>query len=194
MPVRRRATYEYPTRKLHVQNKASNNDGSGTTKIIPVAIIIKPPLWWNGWSITFYILFVTAGIVYLFRVLREKDRRKNEEKIAKIRSEQEKETYRSKIEFFTNVAHEIRTPLSLIIAPLEQIIETSDTMSDAITENLDIMRSNSQRLLTLVNQLLDFSKIKKGGIQISLSNQNIHHLLAEIYQRFKPFIEHKHSV
>ena len=189
----RRATYtNIPPGNYMFRIKASNNDGVWNDEDYTLAIIIKPPLWWNGWSITFYILFVTAGIVYLFRFLREKDRRKNEEKIAKIRSEQEKETYRSKIEFFTNVAHEIRTPLSLIIAPLEQIIETSDTMSDAITENLDIMRSNSQRLLTLVNQLLDFSKIKKGGIQISLSNQNIHHLLAEIYQRFKPFIEHKH--
>ena len=80
----------------------------------------------------------------------------------------------------------------MIIAPLEQIIETSDTMSDAIKENLDIMRSNSQRLLTLVNQLLDFSKIEKRGIQISLSNQNIYLLVSKIYQRFKPFIEHKH--
>ncbi len=178
----RRATYtNIPPGNYTFKIKASNNDGVWNDEGYTLGIIIKPPLWWNGWSITSYMLLIIAGIFYLFHFLREKDRRKNEEKIAKIKSEQEKEMYRSKIEFFTNVAHEIRTPLSLIIAPLEQVIETSGTMPDTITENLDIMRSNSQRLLTLVNQLLDFSKIEKGGIQISLSRQNIHHLLAEIY-------------
>lgn len=189
----RRATYtNIPPGNYVFRIKASNNDGIWNNEGYALRMIIKPPLWWNGWSITFYILLVITGIIYLFHFLREKDKRKNEEKIVRIRSEQEKEMYRSKIEFFTNVAHEIRTPLSLIIAPLEQVIEGSDAMPDAIKENLDIMRSNSQRLLTLVNQLLDFSKIEKRGIQISLSNQNIYLLVLKIYQRFKPFIEHKH--
>ncbi len=189
----RRATYtNIPPGNYVFRIKASNNDGIWNNEGYALRMIIKPPLWWNGWSITFYILLVITSIIYLFHFLREKDKRKNEEKIVRIRSEQEKEMYRSKIEFFTNVAHEIRTPLSLIIAPLEQVIEASDAMPDAIKENLDIMRSNSQRLLTLVNQLLDFSKIEKRGIQISLSNQNIYLLVSKIYQRFKPFIEHKH--
>ena len=188
----RKATYtNIPPGKYIFRIKASNNDGVWNNEGYTLPIVIKPPLWWNGWSITLYILSLIAGIIYLFHFLREKDKHKNEEKIAKIRSKQEKETYLSKIEFFTNVAHEIRTPLSLIIAPLEQVIEKSDTMPDAITENLDIMRSNSQRLLTLVNQLLDFSKIEKGGVRISLSTQNIHLLVSKIYQRFKPFIENK---
>ena len=188
----RKATYtNIPPGNYVFRIKASNNDGVWNNEGYALPIIIKPPLWWNGWSITLYILLVIAGIIYLFHFLRQKDKRKNEEKIASLRSKQEKEIYLSKIEFFTNVAHEIRTPLSLIITPLEQVIEVSDTMPDIITENLSIMRSNSQRLLTLVNQLLDFSKIEKGGIQISLYNRNIHLLLAEIYQRFKPFIERK---
>lgn len=188
----RKATYtNIPPGDYVFRIKASNNDGVWNNEGYALPIIIRPPLWWNKWSITFYILLIISGILYLFHFLREKDKRKNEEKIAKIRSEQEKEAYLSKIEFFTNVAHEIRTPVSLIIAPLEQVIETSGTMPDPITENLNIMRSNSQRLLTLVNQLLDFSKIEKGGIQTSLSSQNIHLLLSKNYQQFKPFIENK---
>lgn len=188
----RKATYtNIPPGNYTFRIKASNNDGVWNDEGYSLPVIIKPPFWWNGWSITLYILLLIASIFYLFHFLREKDKRKNEEKIEKIRSEQEKEIYRSKIEFFTNVAHEIRTPLSLIIAPLEQVIETSGTMPESVTENLDIMHSNSQRLLTLVNQLLDFSKIEKGGIQISLSLQNIHLLISKIYQRFKPFAEYK---
>ncbi|RNC64115.1 hybrid sensor histidine kinase/response regulator transcription factor [Proteiniphilum sp. X52] len=189
----RRATYtNIPPGNYTFRVKASNNDGVWNDEGYALGVVVKPPLWWNGWSITLYMLFLITGILFLFHFLREKERRKNEEKIASIRSEQEKEMYRSKIEFFTNVAHEIRTPLSLIIAPAEQVIEASGAMPDTITENLDIIKSNSQRLLTLVNQLLDFSKIEKGCVQISLSWQNIHHLLVEIYKRFRPFVESKH--
>jgi len=189
----RRATYtNIPPGNYTFRIRASNNDGVWNDEDYTLGIIIKPPIWWNGWSITLYILSIIAGLIYLYYWLREKERKKNEEKIVKIRSEKEKETYRSQIEFFTHIAHEVRTPLSLIIAPLEQIIDNSGNLPDSTREDLNVMRSNSQRLLTLVNQLLDFSKIEKGGIQISVSNQNIRCLLLEIYQQFEPLVEQKH--
>ena len=132
-----------------------------------------------------------VGIIYLFSYLLKQDKRKNEKKIAKIKSDQEKEASASKIEFFINIAHEIRTPLSLIIAPLEQLIKKYDNMPIDVKENLNIMESNSERLLALVNQLLDFSKIEKSGVQVSLSNQNIYLLLLNIFKRFKPSISFK---
>lgn len=190
----RRATYtNIPPGNYTFRIKASNNDGVWNSDGYSFPIVISPPIWWNIWAFLLYILLFIAAIRLLLLYLRKKDTIKNEEQIAKIRSEQEKEAYRSKIEFFTNVAHEVRTPLNLIIAPLEQVIEESgsETIPDSTRENLNIMRNNSHRLLTLVNQLLDFSKIEKGGIRISLSTYNIHQLLVETYNRFKPFIEHK---
>lgn len=186
----RRATYtNIPPGDYLFRVKASNNDGVWSDKDYILRVVIKPPLWWNVWSITLYVLLIISGIIYLFYWLREKDRRKNEEEIVKIKNEREKEIYKSQIEFFTNVSHEIRTPLSLIIAPLEQVIENSNNMPDSTKDNLNIMRCNSMRLLTLVNQLLDFSKVEKGGVQVTLSNQNIHSILTSVYQRFEPLIE-----
>lgn len=186
----RKATYtNIPPGDYRFRIKASNNDGEWSEHDYTMDIVIKPPLWWNVWSITLYILLIISAIIYLFYWLRKKDIRKNEEKFIKIRNEKEKEIYRSQIEFFTNVSHEIRTPLSLIIAPLEQVIERAEEMSGSTRDNLHIMRSNSMRLLTLVNQLLDFSKVEKGGIQISLSNQHIHSILTSVYQRFEPLIQ-----
>lgn len=188
----RRATYtNIPPGDYLFRVKASNNDGIWSDKDYTLRIVIKPPIWWNVWSITLYVLFIISGIIYLFYWLRKKDRRKNEEEIVKIKNEKEKEIYRSQIEFFTNISHEIRTPLSLIIAPLEQVIDSSHDLPDSTKDNLNIMRSNSMRLLTLVNQLLDFSKVEKGGIQITWSQQNIHSILTSVYQRFKPLIEQK---
>lgn len=188
----RRATYtNIPPGDYLFRIKASNNDGVWSDRDYTLEIIIKPPVWWNVWSITIYVLLTISGIIYLFCWLRKKDRRKNEEEIVKIKNEKEKEIYRSQIEFFTNISHEIRTPLSLIIAPLEQVIDSSQDLPDSTKDNLNIMRSNSMRLLTLVNQLLDFSKVEKGGIQITWSYQNIHSILASIYHRFEPLIEQK---
>ncbi len=186
----RKATYtNIPPGDYRFRIKASNNDGVWSEQDYTMDIVIKPPLWWNVWSITLYILCIISGIIYLFYWLRKKDIRKNEEKFIKIKNEKEKEIYRSQIEFFTNISHEIRTPLSLIIAPLEQVIERAGKMSESTRDNLHTMRSNSMRLLTLVNQLLDFSKVEKGGVQISLSDQHIHSLLTSVYQRFDPLIQ-----
>lgn len=186
----RKATYtNIPPGEYLFRIKASNNDGVWTDNDYILKMSIKPPFWWNVWSIILYILLTISGIIYLFYWLRMKDIRKNEEKFIKIKNEKEKEIYKSQIEFFTNVSHEIRTPLSLIIAPLEQVIENSEKMPDSTKTNLNIMKSNTKRLLTLVNQLLDFSKVEKGGIQITLSNQNIHTLLISVYERFEPLIK-----
>ena len=78
----------------------------------------------------------------------------------KYKVEKEKEIYETKINFFTNMAHEIRTPLSLIVAPLENIISSGDG-SQQTKSNLEIMKRNANRLLELVNQLLDFRKIEE---------------------------------
>jgi len=188
----RRATYtNIPPGDYLFRVRASNNDGVWSDHDHTLAVVIRPPLWWNAWSISLYVLLVMGMLFYLFYWLREKVRRKNAEMIRKVRDEKERESYRSQIEFFTNVAHEIRTPLSLIIAPLEQVMERSEILPESTRSDLGTMRSNSERLLLLVNQLLDFSKIEKGGIQISLSLENIDRILTTTYRRFIPLIEQK---
>lgn len=188
----RMATYtNIPPGNYLFRVRASNNDGIWSDHDYVLPVVIKPPIWWNSWSVSIYTLLSMGMLMYLFYWLRQKERRKHEEMIRKIRDEKERETYRSQIEFFTNVAHEIRTPLSLIIAPLEQVMVHSELLPESTWSELVTMRSNSERLLTLVNQLLDFSKIEKGGVPITLSPENIDRLLTNTYQRFLPLIEQK---
>lgn len=87
----------------------------------------------------------------------------------KFEREKERELYTAKIDFFTNVAHEIRTPLTLIKSPLENVL-SSKSVSDEIRDDLEIMDLNTNRLLDLVNQLLDFRKTETQGFQLNLWN------------------------
>lgn len=90
------------------------------------------------------------------------------------------------------IAHEIRTPVTLIIGPLEKIMTTVSSFSDSIRNDLNIIDRNSQRLLHLVNQLLDFRKVEQGAFILNFTRQNIYNLLLNIYVRFKPMIEQNH--
>ena len=172
--------------------KASNNDGLWNEEGIALKMVITPPFWFNGWSIALYVLLAAALIVWIFRLYRRRTEKRNTEEIARIRNEKEKEAYDSKINFFTLVAHEVRTPLSLIIGPLEQIIETSDSLPEKTVDDLNIIHRNSQRLLTLINQLLDFRKIEKDVVRITLSQQNVCEFVRGIYDRFRSYVWYKH--
>ena len=102
----------------------------------------------------------------------------------------ERELYSAKIDFFTNVAHEIRTPLTLIKSPLENVL-ASRSVSDEIRDDLEIMSLNTNRLLDLVNQLLDFRKTETQGFQLNFMECNVSDILQKTYKRFKPLARQK---
>ena len=105
--------------------------------------------------------------------------------------EKEKEHYEDKIDFFTNVAHEIKTPLTLIKGPMENIMDEIDS-SPSIMKNLDLMSRNTDRLMHLANQILDFRKIEQNGFHLSFEQINVSELLQNIYHRFQPVADSNH--
>lgn len=108
----------------------------------------------------------------------------------KFEQEKEREVYHAKIDFFTNVAHEIRTPLTLIKGPLENIILKKQV--DAETrEDLNVMKQNTERLLNLTNQLLDFRKTESQGFRLNFAKCNITEVLKETHIRFTSLAKQK---
>ena len=103
----------------------------------------------------------------------------------KFEQEKQRELYTAKIDFFTNVAHEIRTPLTLIKSPLENVLREKD-LTTGIRDDLLIMNQNTNRLLDLTNQLLDFRKTENEGFKLSFIQSNICELMRETYIRFTP--------
>ncbi len=165
--------------------KACNNDNIWNEQGASIDITILPP-WWRTWiAYACYILIASMCILGINRYYIYINRKKNQEKLRLFQSEKEKELYSSKIDFFTNVAHEIRTPLTLINGPLEALGEM-DIKDPAIKKNIEQMQRNVMELLTLINQILDFRKIDANKITMNFTNCNITTLINDVYQEFLP--------
>lgn len=133
----------------------------------PVTLLkirIKPPFWFSGWAYAFYILTV-FGLLYIVRFLEQK-RQQSRFVLQQEREEARriKELDQLKTKFFTNVSHEFRTPVSLIISPIEKLVNLE--IDDSKKSHLKLVHRNARRLLNLVNQLLDFRKIDTQSLQV----------------------------
>lgn len=144
-----------------------------------LTIIISPPIWATWWA---YLIYVVIGILIFYYILNNYHKRQHEKK--------EKEIYESKIEFFTNVAHEIRTPLTLIKGPVENLLEKRAEIPE-IEEDLDCLDRNTNRLTQLVSQVLDFRQTEVKKFTLDFTKVNVNELLQETYLRFKILAQKK---
>lgn len=166
--------------------KGTNNDGVWSTEEAVLEIVVNPPLYWSMPAKILYVIIIVTLIVYAFRYTLTRERRKHEAQMAKLNEEKELEVRNSKIQFFTTIAHEIRTPVSLIIGPLEKLVKTTASLTDTERSNLRIIDRNAHRLLELVNQLLDFSKVENRSMVVRFRVQNICTMLHAVTERFEP--------
>ena len=167
-----------------------NSNGKWNDQDARLEIIIAPPIWASTFA---YIVYTGLGIFmvyYLFRSYHIKTKNKNKRLIELLENDKEKQIYNAKIEFFTHVAHEIRTPLTLIKGPMEKVIRRSAHVPD-IQNNLKIMEKNTDRLLDLTNQLLDFRKTEANSFSLNFVKANITELMEDIFSSFKPITEQK---
>ena len=128
-------------------------------------------------------IIITGYTLYRFR---KQITDKHKRQLEVLESEKEKEIYHAKIDFFTKIAHEIRTPLTLIKGPLENILKKENVDAHSLKENLSIMARNTMRLLDLTHQLLDFRKTEAQGFQLNFMNCNISQLIRDTHIRFYP--------
>ncbi|MEQ6119998.1 two-component regulator propeller domain-containing protein [Reichenbachiella sp. MALMAid0571] len=130
-----------------------------------ITIIINPPWWRTWWSYTlFSVLF--AFVVFKIRQYRQAKRQEEKDNFRKkIEREKEERLQQIKLEFFTNVSHEIKTPLTLIKAPVENMLN-SDQLSPKNKEYAALIKSNTERLMRLTNQLLDYRKVSLSQMPV----------------------------
>ncbi|MFA6086555.1 two-component regulator propeller domain-containing protein [Mucilaginibacter sp.] len=167
---------------------AESNIGSWTGQPRKLFIRISPPFW-KSYEAYFVYLCVLAIVIYLsiFYYNRYLEN-KNRNKLQLFEHEKEKEIYQAKIEFFTNIAHEIQTPLTLISGPVDLMIEKIDEVP-AISKNLLMVQKNTQRLLDLTTQLLDFRKTEADQFGLSFVKTDISKMLKEQIAIFTPEAE-----
>lgn len=146
-------------------------------------IRILPPWWKSWWAYGIYVLLATVSATLWFLWYRNRKERQLRAHEQALIDNRDKEIYRGKVAFFTEIAHEIRTPLSLIDLPLEAMEDLSID-DPQFRKYLSVTRKNTKRLLELTGQLLDFEKIDSSRLTLKRERVNIPALLNEIADRF----------
>lgn len=165
---------------FRVQSTNDFNDWTGDE--ISLKVVISTP-WWK--TPLAYLGYATLLLVILYIILRvriDREKLKSEIENEKVQAKRLHELDLMKIRFFTNIGHEFRTPLTLILTPIERIIKT--TQDPKFSTEYNVIQRNAKRLLTLVNQLLDFRKMEAGQHQLSLSGGDLVKFMHDIVDSF----------
>ncbi len=159
--------------------KASNSDGVWNEQGKSILIHIAPPPWKTWWAYLLYIIAILTILWFIRRFEMKKELLESRLRIQKIEAEKLREIDQMKSHFFANISHEFRTPLTLIVSPLQQFI--SDEAYAGLNKPFKIMLKNAQRLLKLINQLLDLSRINAGKMKLRASKQEIEPLALGLF-------------
>lgn len=166
--------------------KAANNDGLWNEQYTSLRITVLPPLWKTWYAYLFYIA-VIAGVLYFFWNHSLKTARLRHELQMQQRSrEKDRELAQRKLSFFTDISHEIKTPLTLILAPLEKLLG-SEEAGDKVRQQLQLMQRNGERLLRLTDQLLDFRKFEAGHMKLQVARYDMVKCMRGIILSFDAF-------
>lgn len=171
--------------------KASNSDGVWNPKPATLEIIVLPPWWKTWWAYTIYTLLLIAAGYGLFRIVQVRQQYHREILTERLKAEKAQELDQLKSSFFTNVSHEFRTPLTLILDPLRSLL-TNNNASEKEKLLYNVMYRNAQRLLTLINQFLDFRKLESGKMKLHPQRQDIVAFVKNIAAAFEYKAQEQH--
>ena len=168
--------------------KASNNDGLWNEKGQSISIKILPPFWKTWWAYLLYsiLLITTLYLIRKYSLLRIHE--KNELKQERLEKEKIEEINSLKLKLFTNISHDFRTPLTLIVGPLERMLKNKEGNS-YVQKQHQTMYRNASVLLQLINQLLDFRKSESGKLKLKASQNNIVLFIENIKKSFEDLAE-----
>jgi signal transduction histidine kinase/ligand-binding sensor domain-containing protein/DNA-binding response OmpR family regulator len=187
----RKATYTNLDPGTYVfKVRASNNDGLWNENGAELKITMLPPLWKTNLAITLYVIMTFVILYFSRKMIQKRERLKFRHQQERNEAKRMHELDQMKINFFTNVSHEFRTPLTLILAPLEKLLKNaSDQQAHG---QLNLIYRNSKRLLNLVNQLLDLGKLEFQEIRFNPTQGDILKYIRETTFSFSDLSEKKH--
>lgn len=170
--------------------KASNSDGVWSDDMAVLRIKVLPPFWKSNFAFVLYGVFIICALLILRYLAVTRERVKFRIQQERLQAQRMHELDMMKIRFFTNVSHEFRTPLTLILTPLEKLLKHSRDSEEK--KQFQVMQRNARRLLNLVNQLLDFRKLEVQEVQLNPSEGDIVSFIRELVYSFADLSEKKH--
>jgi len=162
----------------------SNSDGVWTDEPKEISVVINKPWYLTIIAIFLFSLLIFAIIYSFVKIRLNQIRLKSKLDIEIAIHENSEEMNQMKLQFFTNISHELRTPLTLIVGPLSQIMNGQIKTKDVPKLN-SIMYKNSNRLLKLINQLLDFRKAESGNLNLIVQNDELVTFVGEVFAAFE---------
>lgn len=168
---------------------ASNSDGVWNETGKSISIIISPPWWLTWWAYTIYILATIIAIYGIRKYELNRIRLKNQLNLESVTSKKLRELDQIKSHFFANISHEFRTPLTLILGQINSL--HSSILDSKIKKKLEVANRNARRLLQLINQLLDLSKIESGSMNVKSERRDIVLFLKNILYSFESLADQK---
>ncbi|MGC9344854.1 MAG: ATP-binding protein, partial [Bacteroidales bacterium] len=168
--------------------KAANSDGIWNENPATFKIKVNPPPWQTWWAISGYFIIIAASLLIARNFTLSQANLRHKIKMEKLEKEKMEELNKMKLKFFTNISHELKTPLTLISGPLQKLMG-EENIRIGYGDSLRIMERNVNRLMYLINQLMDFRKVETGNVDLSVSENDIYQSISIIKQAFDEFSE-----
>ena len=167
-----------------------NASGHAPDNISVLHISIQPPLWLTWWAKLLYVLAAILFLFTVFLVLRSRMIDRHTLALEKLKRKKQEELNLNKMQFFTNISHELRTPLTLILSPLSEMKQQEKNKDR--TAILDMMIRNANRLLRLINQILDLRKIEDGKMEVHTRLTDIVSYTEQFTKIFTEMMQRRH--
>ncbi len=171
---------------------AANSDGVWNPEETSLRIVIKPPFYKTWWAYMMYLFIILFAILFVPRLIIHRIRLQENLKQEKIAREKETALNQMKLKFFTNISHEFRTPLSLISGPLDEILSEEEVKPPKIKSQLEMIKRNTDRLLRLINQLMDFRKVMQGNMKLKIQKGFLSSYVTQVADSFMGAAAQKH--
>ncbi|WP_299118788.1 hybrid sensor histidine kinase/response regulator transcription factor [uncultured Winogradskyella sp.] len=166
--------------------KGANSDGIWNENPTQLIIKVAPAPWRSWWAFLIYGVLILGALYFLMHILKSRTKLQTQLELEHLEVERTKEANKAKLEFFTNISHEFRTPLTLITGPLHQILEDYKG-SSKMYKKLMIIESSANQLLQLINRLMDFRKLENNLLKLESAEGNFVKFLKEIYLSFSEY-------
>lgn len=163
--------------------RGANNDGVWNKVPTTLTVIVKPAPWRSIWAFLLYILIISAGIYGLIWIMKSKAELRQKLELEHLETQRIEENNKLKLDFFTNISHEFRTPLTLILGPLQQILADYNGTNE-MYKKLLVVEGSANHLLSLINRLMDFRKLENHQVKLESANGNIVKFTKEIFLSF----------
>src|SRR5690606_24475739 len=179
-----------PAGKYTLRVQLTEIDGTPLSLEKTLQVTIRPSIWLSPFAYSIYGLGIVAIIIYMIWSYDRRIEEKNRKRLEALKLHRERALYKAKIDFFTDITHDIKTPLTLIKAPLEKIITTVGPNS-SLTRLLETIHRNTNKLVLMTTQLLDFRKIETDGFKLYFTPVYINQLLKEIVHENRSLITYR---